>query len=349
MILDPEQLPSVITAPASILYGLGVRTWTRLHRWKVLRSSRLEQPVISVGNITVGGTGKTPIVACLGRHLLRKGCKVSILSRGYRRQSRGILAVSRGDGPLVGPYRCGDEPYLLALNLTSAWVTVAEDREAAGAQVEEELGDCIHLLDDGYQHLRLERDLNVLLLDATDPFGGERLLPWGRLREPISEIARADLIAVTRADHPFDERTLTRRIKKTNLRAPILFAYHDVQGLVDIQSGETLAPRDFFRRKVLAYTSVAQPDVFFSDLTRHQIEVVKMLTFMDHHRYSQEDVSKLNRTARSCGVDALVTTEKDAVNMSGLELEEVPIYYLRIEAKFSEDSQLDFYLEELLG
>jgi tetraacyldisaccharide 4'-kinase len=280
--------------------------------------------------------------------LSQGGQHISVLSRGYGRSTRGVLPVSRGEGLLASPHECGDEPYLLARNLPKCWVTVGEDRFAAGALVESSIGKCAHLLDDGYQHLRLNRSMNILLLDATCPFGGGRLLPSGRLREPLEAIRRADLIVITRADHPFDDAAVVRQIREIHPRTPILYAHSQARGLVSLATREMLPMRDFFCKRVLAFSGIAGPRLFRDLLAHYQMDVAGHIEFGDHHRYRQEEIDRLFEEAGRIGADALVTTEKDEINLRGLQIGGLPCYYLRIEAQFAKAEQIQFFLQELM-
>ena len=195
----------------SRLYELAVRVRLALFKIGWLQQHQLSCPVISVGNLTLGGTGKTPFVAYLAKVLLQLGHRPSIISRGYKgtMEKKGGLA-SDGIRMLVDAESCGDEPYMLAQTLEGVPIAVARDRFTAGKLLEKQFGELVHILDDGFQHLRLGRNLNSLLIDGTDPFGNGHLIPKGKLREPFSAIARADLVVITRGPVSYTHLTLPR-------------------------------------------------------------------------------------------------------------------------------------------
>src|SRR5262249_43850492 len=210
MFLPPVTHP-FIYAPAK-LYELGVRARVALYDNNLLETRSLNTPVISVGNLTVGGAGKTPCVAFLARFLRDEGHEVAILSRGYKRESRGRVEVSNGREILYGPNESGDEPFLLANLCPGARVVVDRDRYAAGRWLEESAQVSVFILDDGYQHLRLARDLNLLLIDASEPLDQAKMVPFGRLREPLAAMRRAHAVIVTRTDLPLDRPSLDNNI-----------------------------------------------------------------------------------------------------------------------------------------
>lgn len=264
-------------------------------------------PVVSVGNLTVGGTGKTPLVAWLVREAQAAGLRPAVVSRGYRGSAgRGPLLVSSGDGPLVGPERCGDEPYLLARMLPGAAVVVGADR-VAGARAAAGTGADLVLLDDGFQHRRLARDLDLVLLDASNPFGNYRLLPAGILREPLTALARADAVIVTRSRPGESLVVLERVIRRYHPKTPIFRAGHRPVGFVDSLGAPVPKPR-----RAVVFCGIGNPHPFLADLDSEGIEVVALRVYRDHHRYVAEDARTLTALARARDA-ALVTTEKDLV------------------------------------
>ncbi|MBI1746017.1 MAG: tetraacyldisaccharide 4'-kinase [Acidobacteria bacterium] len=351
---------ALLVLPAA-LYGLAVQIRLWLYRSGIIKPRKLHNPVISVGNLTVGGTGKTPIVELIARRLREYGEAPVILSRGYKAIdiSKNLL-VSDGTNILMDWEDAGDEPFQLARNLTSTKVYIGKNRYISGQQAEGKGESCVFILDDGYQHVQLKRNLNILLIDATDPFGGGALLPIGRLREPIREIRRADIIVITRSDSPFDEETLTGAIRRYKPAIPILFAYHDVIGLFPVKEVDRrtdlnerrLNPIDigeFFGQSVLTVAGIARPDLFVKDVQHFQIQVAGHMSFPDHHTYCASDVDTILAEARRLGVRAILTTEKDAIRLSHLYSDESPLYYLRIEARIMDEERLKFYIESCLG
>lgn len=289
---------------AAVLYEGAVRARNRFYdRPAAVRNADL--PVVSVGNLTVGGTGKTPVVAWIARRLLEWDVRPGVVSRGYRgRAGKGPLLVSDGRGPLCEVGRCGDEPYLLARTLPGALVVVGSDR-VAGAEAARRAGAHTVILDDGYQHRRLARDLDILLLDAGNPFGNERLLPAGRLREPVSGLSRADLVLVTRSRPGETFPALERTLRRFNPSAPLLAAGHRRVGFVDPRGEPARRPA-----RAVAFCGIAQPASFRHDLVDEDLELVDFRVFPDHHAYSPAEIGELRDLAARHGA-ALVTTEKD--------------------------------------
>jgi tetraacyldisaccharide 4'-kinase len=293
-------------------------------RWQ---SARLSRPTISVGNLTMGGTGKTPVVAFLAAKLAERGLRPAILSRGYGRRSRRPLLVSRGSGPLVGPAEGGDEPVELAAQLPGVVIAVAR-RRAEAARLAEQVGAGVFLLDDGFQHLAVRRDLDLLLLDAKDPFGGRRFPPRGRLREGVSAISRADAIVFTRADQPVQAGAL-ETVARWNPGAPIFHARIRASGVFD-EAGSPADPAG----PALGVCGVARPGTFLASLAGAGVTVSGLLVFRDHHRYGNRDISQIRRAARRAGASWIATSGKDAVKLRGRV--GLPLAELRLDVEVEE-------------
>jgi tetraacyldisaccharide 4'-kinase len=322
-----------LLVPVAKLYELAALVRAEAYATGYLTTHRLVRPVISVGNLTLGGTGKTPLVAALAAYLRDQNLEVVILTRGYgrKRKAREVLRSETGELPPDAYERGGDEPALLARELPGVTVVVDPDRSSAGAWAERELDPDVFLLDDGFQHLRLARDLNVLVIDATDPFGGLRPPPLGRLREPLQGLRRADAVVVTRADRPFDERLIERVVRGLcRSEVPIFYAYHDFTDLRPLGGGKTRTPYGFRGRRVGVLTAVGNPAVLVGDLAHASIEVVSESLLADHHDYAQADVDVAVAAARAAGAEALVTTEKDAIKLERLDLAAMPVFAARI-------------------
>jgi len=321
----------------SPLYRAGVEIRLRLYRSGILRTQRLPHPVIGVGNLTTGGTGKTPLVMYLAETLKNSGFQPAVLTRGYKgtAEQAGRL-VSDGAKVLLGPDESGDEAYLMAKKLDRVPIAVGRTRHRT-ARLIPGFGanpKLVFLLDDAYQHLQLERDLNLLVIDAMDPFGGGRLLPGGKLREPLSAIARADQIIVTRAHLPFDQEAVETEIRLRNRLAKISYFYHDATGILEIGSGKKLPVRHLFQKRVIALSGIGNPQVFLKDLAHYQINVLKHFSFSDHYLFNRRDLEAVNHAAASLGADAILTTEKDSVRLPGFASRaKSPLYAIEIEAK----------------
>ncbi len=305
---------------AAVLYELAARLRARLYRSGVLAQRTLPVPVVSVGNLTVGGTGKTPVVILLAEWLLAQGKRVAILSRGYRRTStaRHVL-VSNGARLLVGSSEAGDEPFLMARRCPKAVVAVGSDRYALGQWVLERYPvDCI-LLDDGFQHLRVRRDVNLLLIDATDPAGLSAVVPAGRLREPLEAAARATALIVTRADRSADVDRVMHRLRAVagSMPDPIQVVFR-AEGLVSVKT-DAWQPLSWSAGKtVLLCSGVGHAASFRSLAVAMGLRILDEAVYADHHHYTEEDVGRLRAKAVELNVDLVVTTEKDAGKLAPL-------------------------------
>lgn len=307
--------PSPPRSPWQLLYGLAHRLRRRHHR---PRAARLPRPVISVGNLHWGGAGKTPLVAALALHLRDRGLRITILSRGYGRRDDGVRLVSDGRGPLLGPTLAGDEPVLLAEQLPGVAVLVGADRYAAGIQALERLDPSpdLFLLDDGFSHVRLFRDLDLLAFPASDPFAGGRLAPGGRLREPLASAAWAHAALLTDAAEleggEGDAEALRRALTAYGFQGPA-FACHT---RVDAPQAGRREPLPAGAR-VLLVTGIARPDRVAQAVATLPVEVVERLTFPDHHAYPEASLERILEAHRRSGAAWVLTTAKDHVKLLG--------------------------------
>jgi tetraacyldisaccharide 4'-kinase len=319
-------------APLSTLYGRVLESRARLYRSGALAAERADCPVISVGNLTLGGTGKTPFVEFLARRLRFEGRTPAIVSRGYGRRSKGVRVVSEGAGPLVDPDEGGDEPVAIARRVPGVRVIVGE-RRADAVRVAIDRGADIVILDDGYQHLALRRDVDVLLLDAADPFGGGELPPRGRLREPVSALARADAVVFTRIDLADPPREARRELSRWNPEAPVFTARIRTAGLWD-ERGSAIADTRLTSRRFVAVCGIANPGSFRASLGELDLSAEELLAFPDHHRYGRRDLERIRRAADRTGSAWIATTEKDAVKLEGRTT--LPVVALRLEVEVGE-------------
>jgi tetraacyldisaccharide 4'-kinase len=314
---------SWLLAPAAWAYRAGLGAHRGAYRAGLRRATRLPCRVVSVGNLTVGGTGKTPLVELVARRLQEEGRRVLVLSRGYGRRGAGTLVVSDGQRVLLDAATGGDEPVLLARRLPGVPVVVGRDRGRAGAWAVERLGADVVLLDDGFQHHRVARDAEVVCLDARSPWGPGRLLPAGPLREPPSALARAHLIVLTAPEAGGDFGPALAAVRRQAPAATVALAVYEPCGLTRVVPGGLpeaagdgapawAALRDV---PVLAFAGIAAPERFAATLVRGGLQVRAVVAFPDHHRYAAPDLAHLEREAGRLGARALVTTEKDAVRL----------------------------------
>jgi tetraacyldisaccharide 4'-kinase len=333
----------IALAPLSVLYGAATRVRLALYGAGVLAVQRVAAPVISVGNITTGGTGKTPLVEWLARAVARDGRRVCVLTRGYGREDvRQRIVVSDGQNVCADVRASGDEPLLLAENLRGLAAVVADaDRVAAARWALRELGSEVFLLDDGFQHLRLARDLNIVTIDATTPWGGGHLLPRGRLREPRTGLVRADCIVLTRAEHAHDLASLRAEIEQLSGGCPIFVARTRTKHLHPLDApnaGATMA-LDSLPQPLLAFCAVGNPPAFFAHLRAAGYQLQHTRAFADHHNYTQTDVAALVNAATQSGARALVTTAKDAVKLRAFNFS-LPCFVLEIALEIDEEVEL---------
>lgn len=324
-------------SPLSFLYGLLMRARSRLYRCGLKQAYRAAVPVVAVGNLTAGGTGKTPTVDFLLKHARSRGVQCAVVSRGYGGRYRGPVGVVRAPGgPLaMTPHECGDEPFLLALRNPEVPVYVAR-RRASGVQAAERGGAALIVLDDAFQHLAVKRDADIVLLDARHPFGNGRLIPAGTLREPIAALRRADLVIVTRSGE-----TLAPALPR---EVPVLYSRHVPDNALRCLNGDPADPRLWRGKSVLAFAGIARPDDFFNSLGGFGFSRIETLALDDHQDYTPDILSLLNRSCDN--LDLLVTTEKDAVKLTDAAFTK-PCLQLGMTLSFNETAPLDALLEQL--
>ncbi|HLL16161.1 MAG TPA: tetraacyldisaccharide 4'-kinase [Pyrinomonadaceae bacterium] len=358
------KLPDFVLAPLGVAYGAAGGARRALYRAGVLRVERIAAPVVSVGNLTAGGTGKTPLVEWLARAVASEGRRVCILTRGYGRADPGKrVVVSDGERVLAEAREAGDEPRLLAESLSGLTVAVVSDanRVAAARWALESLRSEVFILDDGFQHLRIARDLNILTLDATDPWGGGRLLPRGRLREPLGEMRRADLIVITRAELAGDVEDLRARAVSLSGGRPVLVARTATVRIASLdraavdETGGSRETNEITRplladipQPLAAFCAIGNPSAFFAHARNHALTLNYTRAFADHHAYTQRDVDDCVREAVRRGARALLTTAKDAVKLRALRFA-LPCYVLEVALKFDDEQRMRAILNKCIS
>jgi len=313
-----------LLVPFSLLYSLVQTFRAACYLNYFLTINTLPKPVVSVGNITVGGTGKTPVAAWLATELIHKGYRVALLSRGYGGSLEGKCAiVSNGTEILLSATECGDEPYLLAQNVPGLMVVIGADRYAAGKLAMECLNPDMFLLDDGFQHLPLHRDLNILLLDHTSPFGNGWTLPAGLLREPLPALKRADVIIRTRCEEDDGVSSVAG--------IPCCNARHELGDAVPLGGGAHISIELLRSKSVIAFAGIAEPERFFHGLRALGVDLLETVTFPDHVRYDEEQRAVLENMLCADNAEMYLTTEKDGVKLKGLSPElAAKVYQLRL-------------------
>ena len=324
----------------SLPYGLILRLRAFAYAAGLLRSFRLPKPVVAVGNLTVGGTGKTPMTLFLARWFMERGKRVAILSRGYGGSLEGeIRIVADGCCTQLSPREAGDEPYLLASSLPGVIVVIGADRYRAGCLALERLQPDIFILDDGFQHLRLKRDLNLLLLDCAKPFGNGRTLPAGTLREPAEAAGRADLVVFTRCEGHEPAGAIDK---------PCCAASHRLVSALPLEGGEPVSLRSLEKHRALAFAGIADPAAFFESLEQEGVRLAAKLAFPDHCRYEEPEIAELCKLKESSRADYLITTGKDAVKLALYGKRLGTVYAAGLELSFADARPLTAALEKLL-
>ena len=299
----------------SAVFQAGVALRHEAYRRGWLETRRLNRPVVSVGNLSVGGTGKTPLVILMARILLAAGHRPCLLTRGYRGHGgKGLIVLEAGADRIADPREVGDEPAALARALPAVPIIVSPDRLRGGRIGEQRFQATVHLLDDGFQHLALYRDLDVVLLDVTRPSSDLALLPAGRMREPFSALQRAHWVILTRTELG-DAAGWQARVQAQDSQARIFHCSTKFAGLVDARNGLSEPPANLRRNKAAAFCGIGNPAAFFADLRSWGFWVVAERVFPDHHVYRRHELDDLFALWRSAGVEAILTTQKDLMNL----------------------------------
>ncbi|MDP2941247.1 MAG: tetraacyldisaccharide 4'-kinase [Candidatus Omnitrophota bacterium] len=331
----------------SLVYGLAVRFLSLYYR---LRPCRLPCKVISVGNITLGGTGKTVLVEYIAQFLGQQGHKVAILSRGYKRKTTDYRLRTTDYETM------GDEPYMLQKRLPNVPVIVDSDRIRGAQRAVSEFGADTVILDDGFQQWKIKEDLEIAAIDARNPFGNRRLLPRGILREPVSSLRRADVIVLTKLNLTAPALELKGYLQRLNPIALIIGSRHEPKGFYPFGNAEELlSPQSLQGKNVVVFSGIADPGSFEQLIRSLGMSIALSFRFSDHHEYSPAEIAEITRQARGKAVAAMITTEKDAARLRSLQLvtenREAPacrqagktenprLYILRITLTFDEDDE----------
>lgn len=322
----------------------------QLYRQRILRAQHLGCLVIVVGNLTVGGTGKTPIVEKLARALHERGRKVAILSRGYKSRKEPVWrkwlrlithtpappprVVSDGEQVLLDSEIAGDEPYMLARNLLPGVLVITDkDRVKAGQFAIRKFGVDTLILDDGFQYFQLKDHLQLLLIDKSNPFGNGELLPRGILREPIEHLRRASYVFLTKSDGEPDPE-LMATIERHRPGTEVIECTHEPKYLQAVNGDQRLELSDLKGKRVAAMSGIAVPESFEDFLKQLGADIALRFRFLDHHRFSELELQRVFEKARQAEVDYLITTEKDAVRIPESIQAPIPFYYLRVEIEW---------------
>lgn len=329
-------------------YRLIVFVRNRLYDRQILKSVRLSRPVLSVGNLTVGGTGKTPCVILLAQIIKRHGYRPAVISRGYGGKApHPVNVVSDGETLLLDAKAAGDEPLLIARSLPGVPVITGARRHLPAQAAIDRFGANVLICDDAFQHRSLHRDVDIVLLDGQKPLGNGYLLPRGELREPVSSLRRAGCLILTRMDHtlPEDER-ITQIARSCSI--PIYRAAHRFSEWV-MAGGFCAPPGDIRNKKVCAFCGIAKPASFNKMLVDAQAKIVSFNPFPDHHVFSKYDIEELLETFNSCGAEYLVTTEKDAMRLAAYPDFLKRVCVLRIDMEITPRESFETFIVEWLA
>ncbi len=312
-----------LLAPFGIIYGRIVDLRNYLYDRGVFKSHDLGARTISIGNLTIGGTGKTPLVALVAAMLAENGEKVCILSRGYGRKNEKLrVLVSDGEAVLADAETAGDEPVELARKLIGKAIVISNaNRVAAAKWAKEKFGITAFVLDDGFQHLRARRDLDIVCIDATNPCGNGRTLPAGILRESLKSVKRADVIVITRSDQTEQIEDVEARLRKINGSIPMFRSTSQIEHFCLLEEflAKTQRTQSEIAGPLFAFCGVGNPDSFFGSLEKAGVELSGKTSFADHHKYHQADLERIESEARRFEAAAVITTAKDAVKLKGLK------------------------------
>lgn len=341
-----KPIPSLV--PFSWIYEWGIGLRNALYDRKIFHVGRVDVPVISVGNITAGGTGKTPVVELIGKMLMDRNMRAAVVSRGYLRNTRGLVEVSDGHAVKASVGQSGDEPFLLATRLPRVCVVVDEDRVRGAQYASQTLGAEVILLDDGFQHRALHRDLDIVLLEASRLPFSMLMLPAGYRREPMRSLERADAIVVTKIGATTDVESITKGVGRYSA-AKIFTSSFSVAGFRRVKTRFSVDIDGLKGKTAVAFCGIGRPDSFRESLEGLGVRVAAFLDYADHHRFSLSDLRQIAKEQKKLAADFVVTTEKDLVRLSAVPangfLEEVPLYCLEMKTQIHQPREWEEMIE----
>ncbi len=337
LIMKQIDLLFLFGRPLSPLYSLLMTVRASLYRHNILRVNTLPVPVISIGNLTMGGTGKTPAVLMLAEHLHKNGWRPAVVSRGYRgKADKSVNVVSDGKNILLSPEDAGDEPYMLATSLPGLVVVTGKKRITPCRYACEKLGCNIIILDDGFQHLAVARDVNIVLFNATTLAGNSRVFPGGELREPVNALKRADVFLLTgvTAENSSRAEAFSKLLKEKFTNTPVFTSGTSVSGISTLKRGENT---DITKKIPLyAFSGIAHPERFIDTIKSEGLQICGQTSFKDHASYSTDELNNLCQKAENAGAAGLITTEKDIVKLHHATTR-LPLFYLILRPVLSQE------------
>lgn len=317
----------------SFLYLTGYLIRKSFYCLELIKPKKLSAKVISVGNITAGGSGKTPFVLYLAKKLQYKGINFAILTRGYKRLSKETREIKKNDSPDIKWEQVGDEPYLLSNHLPEIPIIVDQDRFHSGKIAQDKYKADLLLLDDGFQHWRLNRDLDIVMIDASIDLEKEKLLPAGRLREPLSSLKRANLFVLTRVDQSVHRDNMINVLQKYNSQAPIVESILQTSSIQNWKDKTEIDLGQFKGKKGSAFCGIGNPFSFERTLKSLGLEILNAFFFLDHYIYTRKDLLSLQTEVKKSGADYLITTEKDSIRLPDTGELTIPLLVVNIELK----------------
>ncbi len=331
-----KPIPALL--PVSWLYALGIVLWNMLFDWNILRTGRVNVPVISVGNITTGGTGKTPVVESIARLMEEQKLRCAIVSRGYRRATRGLVEVSDGTKVKASSQDAGDEAYQLATRLPGTIVVVDEDR-LRGAQHAVRLGASVVVLDDGFQHRRLHRDLDVVCMDISHSAFTMPMLPAGHRRDTLSSLKRADVVLFNKASTLEDLDKLRNTLSRYS-KAKVFTSQYKVVSFRRAKTRFSVDLAGVKGKQAVAFCGIGQPDSFRKSLEGLGLRVNSLMAFGDHHPYTDVDLRSVVSEQERVKAEYIVTTEKDVARLaSNRFIGDHPVFYIEMEMKIDHEKE----------
>jgi len=336
----------IISSLLSFIYGNLIAIRKCFYEAKILSTKSLKCKVISIGNITVGGSGKTPTVEYISNLLQSKGHKVGIISRGYKRKSKATLIVTDGRNKPKSWEEVGDEPFLLAHKLENIPIVVGVSKYESGYMMIEKFRPDVILMDDGFQHLSLNRDLDIVLVNSKDIRSDHRLIPLGKLREPISNLDRADLIIITKSNIHQPSNYLINKIESFN--RPTIYNEMQIDDLLQYKSNESNKLEKIANKKVYLFSALGDNESFKKIMNNTDADIVGHSKYLDHHNYTFNDLKDIEKKATKCNAEFLITTEKDLVKIN-FQNSKIDIYAIRMKMIFNPENLFSEYIDNLLS
>ena len=330
----------------SFIYKCLVAIRKVFYETKILSTKSLKCKVISIGNITVGGSGKTPTVEYLSKLLQSKGHKVGIISRGYKRKSKSTIVVTDGKKKPESWEHVGDEPFLLAHKLENIPIVVGTSRYKAGSMMIEKFQPDVILIDDGFQHLSLHRDLDIVLVNSKDKRSDHKLIPSGKLREPISNLTKADLIIITKSNIHAPSNYLINKIESFN--RPTIYNELQIDSLLQNKSNKINKLDKIANKKVYLFSALGDNESFKKIMGYTDAKIVGHSKYPDHYHYTLDDLNDIEQKATKCNAEFLITTEKDLVKINP-QNRKIDIYTVRMKMIFKPDKLFNEYIDNLLS